>query len=84
MISTVTTSTVTSISTITSTIGFGLALGLVAVITLAAFLCARELAAAGGGRLRSVLVRALNISIVPLVIAFLMIVAMKVVEILAT
>jgi len=88
MVSTVTTSTVTTITSMTSVtsvttmIGFGVTLGLVAVIALATFLCARELAAASDGSNRGFLVRSLDVSIAPLTIAFAMIVAMKVVEIL--
>ena len=80
MISTVTTSTVT---TITTMIGFGMALGLVAVIALIAFLGVRELAAASESSRHRLLAKSLEIGIAPLVIAFVMIVAMKVVEILA-
>ena len=80
MISTVTTSTVT---TITTMIGFGMALGLVAVIVLIAFLVVRELATASESGRHRLLAKSLEIGIVPLIIAFVMIVAMKVVEILA-
>ena len=83
MISTVTTTTVTSITTVTTMIGFGVILGLVAVVTLAAFLCVREIARASKGGSGSFLARALDVSIVPLVIAFGVIVAMKVAEVLA-
>ena len=79
MVSTVVTSTVT---TITSTVGFGTTLGLVAVIALAVFLCARQLAATGEGNVRKLLVASMNISIVPLIIVFAVIVVVKVVEIL--
>ena len=82
MISTVTTSTVTTVTTVTTMIGFGMTLGMVAVIALATFLCARELAAASEGGTSRFLAGSLNIAIVPLVIAFAMIVAMKVVEVL--
>ena len=80
MITTVTTSTVT---TVTTMIGFGVALGLVAVVALVAFLCVKELAAASGGSSQRFLARSLDVGIVPLIIAFGMIVAMKVVAILA-
>ena len=79
MITTVTTSTITSVTT---TIGFAIAVSLVAVIALVAFLCAKELAAASGGSSPRFLARYCDVGIVPLVIAFTMIVAMKVVEIL--
>ena len=79
MISTVTTSTVT---TVTTMIGVGLGLGLVAVIALVAFLCTKELASTCENGSRRFLARSLDVAIVPLVIAFVMIVVMKVVEIL--
>jgi len=80
MISTVTISTVT---TVTTMIGFGMALGLVAVIALIAFLGARELANASEGSTHRLLAKSLDIGIVPLIIAFAMIIAMEMVEILA-
>ena len=83
MISTVTTSTITTVTTVTTMIGFGLALGLVAIIALVAFLCAKELTAAGGSRTSRFLARSLDVGIVPLAIAFSIIVVMKVVEVLA-
>jgi hypothetical protein len=61
-------------------IGFGLTLGLVAVIALATFLCARELATSSASSSQRLLVRSLDVSIAPLVIAFVIIIAMKVVE----
>ena len=79
MISTVTTSTVT---TVTTMIGFGMALGLVAVIALIAFLGIRELATASEGGTQRLLAKSLDIGIVPLIIAFAMIIAMEMVEIL--
>jgi hypothetical protein len=80
VITTVTTSTITSVTT---TIGFAIAVSLVAVIALVVFLCAKELAAASSGSSPRFLARSFDIGIVPLVIAFIMIVAMKVVEIIA-
>ena len=79
MITTVTTSTITSVTT---TIGFAAAVGLVAVITLVAFLCTKELAAVSSGS-QKFLARSFDVGIVPLIVAFGMIVAMKVVQILA-
>jgi len=64
-------------------IGFGMALGLVAVIALIAFLGARELANASEGGTHRLLAKSLDIGIVPLIIAFAMIIAMEMVEILA-
>ena len=79
MISTVTTSTVT---TVTTTIGFGVAMGAAAVITLLAFLFIRELATSSKGTHHRFLARSLDIGIVPLFIAFVTIVVMKIVEVL--
>ena len=89
MVSTVVTSTVTTISTITTVtstttmIGFGMALGLVAVIALIAFLCVRELAGAGQGIAQRSLSGFLDVPVVPLTIAFAIIVVMQIVDILA-
>ena len=47
MITTVTTSTVT---TVTTAVGLGLALGVVAMVTLITFLCGKELASASIGK----------------------------------
>lgn len=77
MISTVT------ISTVTTMMGFGMALGLVAVITLIAFLGVRELATASRGSTHRLLAKSLDIGIAPLIIAFAMIIAMEMVKILA-
>ncbi len=79
MITTVTTSTVTSVTTM---VGFAMTAGLVAVVALVIFLCARELVAASGGSHRFT-ARSFDVGIVPLVVAFGVIVVMKVVEILA-
>ena len=79
MISTV----ATTVTTITTMIDFGVALGMVAVVALAVFLGVRELAATGKGSTQRFLAKSLDVAIVPLIIAFAVIVAMKVVEILA-
>ena len=76
-------STVTTVTTVTTMIGFGMALGLVAVIALIVFLGVRELATASEGGRQRLLAKSLEIGIVPLIIAFVMIVAMEIVEILA-
>ena len=80
MITTTVTSTEAGITTV---VDFGMILGLVAVIGLVAFLCAKELAAASEISSRRSLAKFLDIGIVPLIIAFAMIVMIKVVEILA-
>ncbi len=81
MITTVITSTITSITT-TSMMVFGVGLGLVAVIALIVFLFARQLATASSSNSPRFLARSLDVSIVPLLIAFAMIVGIKAVEIL--
>ena len=86
MISTVVTSTVTAITTtttVTTMVGFGLTLGLMAVITLIAFLGVRELVSASQNGKARLLARSFDIGIVPLTIAFTVILAMGIVEILA-
>ena len=75
MISTVISSTVVT--------GFGMVLGVVAVIALVAFLGIRELATARGGSRSRFLARSLDIGIVPLIIVFAVIVVMAVVNIIA-
>lgn len=79
MISTVTTTTV---STIVSTAVMAATLGLLAVLTLIALLVTKELASASENRRLQYLARALNVAILPLLVAFAAIVAVKVVEIL--
>ena len=80
MITTTVTSTVTSVTAI---LDFGVILGLVAVIALVAFLCAKELAAAGEGKIHRSLTRFLDVGIIPLITVFAMMVIMNAVEILA-
>ena len=53
--------------------GFGVVMGVVALIALLAFLCTKELAAASEGSKRRFLVKSLDIGIVPLFITFMMI-----------
>jgi len=80
MITTVVTSTVTTVTAIT---GFGVILGLMAVIALVAFLCVKELAAASGNSSHRSLAKFLDVGIIPLAIAFALIVATEIVKILA-
>jgi len=79
MISTVTTSTIT---TVTTTIGFGVVVGVMAVIALLVFLCIKGFATASNNTNHRLLAKSLDVGIVPLLIAFVMIVAMQIVEIL--
>ena len=78
MISSVTTTTV---STVTSTASVA-AFGLVAVLTLIAFLVVKELASSGDNARLQTLARILNVAIVPLLMVFVATVANKVVEVL--
>ncbi len=76
MVSTVTTTTV---STVTTVVMAG-SLGLVAVITLLILLIQKELVTVSEGPRAKLLVRALNIAIAPLLIAFAVTMAVKVAE----
>ena len=78
MISTVTTTTV-SILTIAALAG---SLALVGILVLIALLVQKELATATGSSRAEKLSQALNIGIIPLMIAFLLIVVFKVAEVL--
>lgn len=80
MLAVVTTITSSTVSTITSTVGMAAALGGIAVLTLIAFLAAKELASADGRPRLRVLSRMLNVAIVPLLVTFAAIVAAKVAE----
>ena len=81
MITTVTSTTVTTTTTVTTMLGLGAFLGIVGIVALVVFLCARELAAASEGKGRGFLAKSLDVAIVPLTLAFVMMVAMKVVAI---
>ena len=83
MISTVITSTITTITTVTAIVGFGLALGVVAVVALIGLLSAKELTSTSGNSTHKLLAKSLDVGIVPLGMAFVVIVAVEVVEILA-
>jgi hypothetical protein len=76
MISTVTTSTVT----ILTLAGVAGSLALISVLVLIAMLVQKEMATATPNSRLQQLGRALNIGIIPLLIAFVLIVAFKVVE----
>ena len=80
MITTVVTSTVT---TVTTMLNFGVILGLVAVIALVAFLCAKELATASRSSSHRSFAKFLDVGIIPLAIAFAMIVVTEIMKILA-
>ena len=78
MVSTVTTTTV---STVTTVVMAG-SLGLVAVVTLLILLIQKELIAVSEGPRAKLLVRALNIAIAPLLMAFVLTMVLKVMDIL--
>jgi hypothetical protein len=82
MISTVTTSTVSTITTATATLsGLTGALALVAVITLLALLIQKEIVSGRKDGWHKDFSRGLNVGIVPLVIAFSMILVSRVAEV---
>jgi hypothetical protein len=73
------TTTVTTTTVTTATvIGAGAALGIVATLLLIAFLVVRELANAAGGYRSIAWSKCLNVGIAPLLLAFFVIVAVKV------
>lgn len=74
--------TVTTVTTV-SAIGFPVALGIAAVVCLAVFLTVRELAGATHSASSVKITRSVNIGIVPLALAFAVIVAAKIVEAVA-
>jgi sulfite exporter TauE/SafE len=78
MISSVTTTTVSTVTSAASIAAFGL----VATLTLIAFLVVKELASSGNDARLQTLARILNVGIVPLLMVFVAIVAAKVVEVL--
>lgn len=78
MISTVTTSTVSTVTTV----AIAGSLALIGILVLLALLIQKELATAGESTRLRVYSRALNIAIVPLLIAFALIVVSRVAEVL--
>ena len=76
MVSTVTTATVATVTTV----AIAGSLALIGIFTLLALLIQKELVTSARGRFALALRRALNLGIVPLVIAFVLIVAVRVAE----
>ena len=76
MVSTVTTATVAAVTTV----AIAGSLALIGIFTLLALLVQKELTTSARGRFARALSRALNISTVPLLMAFLLIVAVKVAQ----
>jgi len=79
MIATVTTSTVTTITTIAA-VGFSVIIGTGALILLILFLGTREMAAAVNSSFSYRIARYLGVGILPLLIVFAVIVAIKAIE----
>lgn len=77
------TTIITTSSVTASWAGFGMALGLVAVVALIAFLCVKELAISSEPGFRRFLAQSLDVAIIPLIIVVAMIVVIKTTEILA-
>ncbi len=82
MITTVTTSTVTTVTTIAA-MGLAATVSLVAIVTLIVFLTAKELTGASSSPSSRLTARFLSVGILPMVMAFAVIVGVKIVEILA-
>ena len=78
MISTVTISTVTTVLVM----GLTAVIGIVAVIALMLFLITRELASAHGSSTSLRVAKFLSVGILPLAMAFVVIVAVRIVEVL--
>ena len=76
MISTVTTTTVSTVSTVT----IAGSLAVISIVLLLALLIQKELTTAATGRLPRILGRILNVGIVPLLMTFVLIVAVKVID----
>ncbi len=74
--------TVTTVTTVTAiaTLGLTTVIGIAAVIALIVFLTSRELADAGNSRISWRIARFASVGILPLVIAFAAIVAVKIAE----
>ncbi len=82
MIITVTTSTITTVTTVAA-MGLTAAVSVAAVVGLILFLVTRELASASGSITSSRIARYFNVGILPLMIAFTVIVAVKIAEVIA-
>ena len=82
MITTVTTAMMLTVTTITA-LGLTAAISIAAIVSLIALLTTRELANAGGSGTSLRIAKFVSVGIVPLVIAFAVIVVLKVAEALA-
>jgi len=79
MITTVTTSTITTVAAM----GLTATISIVAVVTLIGFLTTKELASANLSPSSQLIARFLSVGILPMVMAFAIIVAVKIAEVLA-
>ncbi len=82
MISTVTVTTITTITTIAA-LGLTATISVAAVVALIAFLTTKELASSGGGSSSMRIGRYLSVGIIPLFMAFVAVVGVKIAEVLA-
>ena len=82
MITTVTITTVTTVITIAA-LGLTAAMSIAAVVILIAFLTTKELAGSGGNGYSIRVGRFLSVGIIPLLMAFAVVVVVKIFEVLA-
>jgi len=82
LISTVTVTTITTITTIAA-LGLTATISIAAVVTLILFLSTKELASSVGSSTSTRLSRYLSVGIIPLLIAFAVVVGVKIAEVLA-
>jgi len=75
-------STVTTTVTTVATLAMGATLGALATLLLILLLSAKEVSTADTRRTLTILGRSLDVSIIPLLIVFMLIVAFKVLEVL--
>lgn len=77
--------TVTTVTTVTAIAALGLtgAIGIAGVVSLIVFLTSKELAGAGNSGFSRRLARFLTVGILPLVLAFAVIAAVKIAEVLS-
>jgi len=82
LISTVTVTTITTITTIAA-LGLTATISIAAMITLIAFLTTKELASSGGNSSSMRVGKYLSVGIIPLLMAFAVVVGVKIAEVLA-
>jgi len=82
MITTVTTTTITTITTLAA-VGLGAGITAAAVVCLIVFLMTKEIVGVGVSTSSRRIARFLNVSIIPLTIVFVAVLAVKIAELLA-